>query len=113
MKRLRYALSLVVTALALGVGTSTFAADVPATSSQADLVKQALAKDAVCTKCHDENDNKSILAYYQTRHGVKADARTPGCQTCHGSSEAHVKNPQGVSPRPQPDRATRRARSCR
>jgi DmsE family decaheme c-type cytochrome len=66
-------------------------------------VKAALAKDAVCTKCHEENDNKPILAYYQTRHGVKADERTPGCQTCHGASDTHVKNPQGTSPRPLPD----------
>ena len=72
-------------------------------TSKDDRVKEALAKDAVCTKCHDESDNKPILSYYQTRHGVKADARTPGCQTCHGASDAHVKNPQGVTPRPLPD----------
>jgi DmsE family decaheme c-type cytochrome len=40
---------------------------------------------------------------YQTRHGVKADARTPGCQTCHGASDAHVRNPQGSRERPPPD----------
>jgi DmsE family decaheme c-type cytochrome len=34
---------------------------------------------------------------------VKADARTPGCQTCHGTSDAHVKNPQGSRVRPSPD----------
>ena len=34
--------------------------------------------DKVCTRCHDENDNKAVLSIYQTRHGVKADARTPG-----------------------------------
>ena len=33
----------------------------------------------------------------------KGRSATPGCQTCHGASDAHVKNPQGVSPRPQPD----------
>ena len=85
------------------MGASAFAADAPAVSAKDDRVKEALAKDAVCTKCHDENDNKPILSYYQTRHGVKADPRTPGCQTCHGASDAHVKNPQGVTPRPQPD----------
>ena len=30
---------------------------------------------------------------YQTRHGNKADARTPGCQNCHGESDKHIKDP--------------------
>jgi DmsE family decaheme c-type cytochrome len=71
-------------------------ADAPADDKSKD-------RDAVCTRCHDENDNKPILAIYQTRHGVKADARTPSCQSCHGPSEDHLKNPRGVSPRPQPE----------
>ena len=103
MKRFRNAVSLIVAVIGLGMGGSAFAADAQPAPPQDDRVKEALAKDAVCTKCHDENDNKPILAYYQSRHGVKADARTPGCQTCHGGSVAHVKNPQGVSPRPAPD----------
>jgi DmsE family decaheme c-type cytochrome len=64
---------------------------------------RTLAGDAVCTKCHDEADAKPILAMYKTRHGVKADNRTPGCQTCHGPSEAHVKNAAGASTRPAAD----------
>jgi DmsE family decaheme c-type cytochrome len=106
MKRFRDAVALVVTVIGLGLGGASFAADPPAAAAptaQDDRVKEALARDAVCTKCHDEADNKPILAYYQTRHGVKGDPRTPGCQTCHGGSVAHVKNPQGLSPRPQPD----------
>jgi DmsE family decaheme c-type cytochrome len=63
----------------------------------------ALKGDAVCTRCHDETEKKPILSIYKTRHGVKADVRTPGCQTCHGESDAHVKNPKGVEPRPQTD----------
>ena len=103
MNRLKIALSLTVAAIGICIGGVAFAADPPDKQAQEDLVKAALAKDAVCTKCHDENDNKPILSYYQTRHGVKADSRTPGCQTCHGTSNDHVKNPQGVSPRPHPD----------
>lgn len=61
-------------------------------------VKAALEKDAVCTACHDQNWPKPILAYYQTKHGNKADPRTPGCQTCHGPSEAHVKASGGEKP---------------
>jgi DmsE family decaheme c-type cytochrome len=30
---------------------------------------------------------------YQTKHGTTADARTPGCQTCHGASAGHLKDP--------------------
>ena len=65
--------------------------------------KDSMARDAVCTKCHDESDDKPILAIYQTRHGVKGDPRTPSCQSCHGNSERHVKNPEGTSTRPLPE----------
>jgi DmsE family decaheme c-type cytochrome len=53
---------------------------------------RSLKGDAVCTRCHDEAESRPILAIYQTRHGVKGDSRTPGCQTCHGSSEGHLKD---------------------
>ena len=53
----------------------------------------ALADDKVCTTCHDESWEKPILSIYQTRHGVKTDGRTPGCQTCHGTSDGHLKSP--------------------
>ena len=53
---------------------------------------RTLKGDAVCTRCHDESENKPILAMYTTRHGVKADGRTPGCQSCHGSSQSHLAN---------------------
>jgi len=52
-----------------------------------------LADDKVCTACHDASWEKPILSIYQTRHGVKGDARTPGCQSCHGTSAGHLKNP--------------------
>jgi DmsE family decaheme c-type cytochrome len=60
---------------------------------------RTLVGDAVCTKCHDQSDNKPVLSIYQTRHGVKADGRTPGCQSCHGASTAHVKNEANTDPR--------------
>lgn len=53
-------------------------------------LKDALARDAVCVECHDEMEAKPVLALYQTRHGVKADGRTPVCQDCHGESKAHA-----------------------
>jgi DmsE family decaheme c-type cytochrome len=50
-------------------------------------------QDAVCTLCHNESWPTPVLSIYQTRHGVKADSRTPGCRDCHGPSDAHLKSP--------------------
>lgn len=60
--------------------------------------------DAVCIDCHNEMEAKPILSIYRTRHGVKADRRTPDCVDCHGDSRAHAaKNlPKGTS-RPPSD----------
>lgn len=55
-------------------------------------VQRSLKGDAVCTRCHDESETKPILSIYQTKHGVKGDTRTPGCQSCHGASENHLKD---------------------
>jgi DmsE family decaheme c-type cytochrome len=74
----------------MGAITPALAADPPA-------VDRTLEGDAVCTKCHDQSWDKPILAIYQTRHGNKADERTPGCQTCHGASSSHLQSP-GNSP---------------
>ena len=70
---------------------------------QPEAADRSLSGDAVCTRCHDETESNPILSIYKTRHGVKADARTPGCQSCHGASQAHVKNPQGTQTRPLVD----------
>src|SRR6267154_2670022 len=78
------------------------AARAPAQEVQA-TADRSLAGDAMCTRCHDETESNPVLSIYKTRHGVKADARTPGCQSCHGASEAHVKNPQGTDVRPLVD----------
>jgi DmsE family decaheme c-type cytochrome len=96
----RYAMAAMVGAFlaSFTAGTGAAAADDAAQAAQARA-----KEDAVCTRCHDESDNKPILAIYQTRHGVAADARTPSCQSCHGPSEDHVRNPRGTSPRPTPD----------
>jgi DmsE family decaheme c-type cytochrome len=62
-----------------------------ANEGAAVLADRTLKGDKVCTECHDEHDNKAVLALYKGKHGVKGDARTPGCQSCHGTSDAHVK----------------------
>jgi DmsE family decaheme c-type cytochrome len=63
----------------------------PAAAADQAAVERAIRADAVCTKCHDETESRPVLSIYQTRHGVKADERTPSCQSCHGESERHVK----------------------
>jgi DmsE family decaheme c-type cytochrome len=81
-------------------------AALPVASSAADAprAKAALNKDAVCTKCHDETEQAPVLSMYQTKHGVRGDARAPTCQSCHGESERHVKGEgSGAALRPVPD----------
>jgi DmsE family decaheme c-type cytochrome len=62
-------------------------------------------KDAICTACHDETEKKPILSVYQTKHGVRGDAKTPTCQACHGESTPHVtgKSLDGSKNRPAPE----------
>ena len=63
---------------------------------------QVLTGDAKCTRCHDENDTYPVLAIGQTKHGTRADARTPSCTSCHGASEGHMNKPASGA-RPKPD----------
>ncbi|CAB1367700.1 DmsE family decaheme c-type cytochrome [Denitratisoma oestradiolicum] len=65
-----------------------------------DLV---LTGDAKCTRCHDETESYPVLAIGKTRHGVKTDARLPGCTGCHGESETHINKPEGQVERPKPE----------
>jgi hypothetical protein len=50
------------------LATSVAAADNPA--PQETMAQKALARDAVCTACHNENWRVPVLSLYQTRHGV-------------------------------------------
>jgi len=86
-------------AFVAGVGgvSAALAADVPA------ALEKSLKQDAVCTRCHDESETKPILSIYQTRHGVKADERTPTCQSCHGESKNHLGGNVEGKGRPKPD----------
>ncbi len=80
----------------LGVSATLWAAE-------ATQVQDAIKKEAVCTKCHDENEPTPLLSFYQTKHGVKGDPRTPTCQTCHGESEKHLKGDPNVKGRAATD----------
>jgi DmsE family decaheme c-type cytochrome len=97
MKRPRH----ILLALAALAGMLLFGNSTDAVSQdRKDLV---LRGDAQCTRCHDESDAFPVLAIGQTRHGVKADGRTPSCTSCHGESDRHVHKPEGVTERPPPD----------
>ncbi len=76
----------------------------PVLAAQAPLEAPSRAsKDAICTSCHDENSSDPILAIYQTQHGVKADPRTPACQSCHGDSAKHLRMDPGQTSLAAPD----------
>jgi DmsE family decaheme c-type cytochrome len=77
--------------------------DLGSTPSRSVTASDALKKDAICTRCHDENEPAPVLSLYQTKHGVRGDSRTPGCQSCHGDSDKHVKGDPKVKGRPSPD----------
>ncbi|MGE5492472.1 MAG: DmsE family decaheme c-type cytochrome [Actinomycetota bacterium] len=98
-------------AAGLALGNGAMAADnaKPAKPAPKDLI---LKGDAKCTGCHDESDeptpsmldlHPSVLAIGKTRHGTKADGRTPTCTDCHGDSEKHM-NYKGSEKPPKPDR---------
>jgi DmsE family decaheme c-type cytochrome len=61
--------------------------------SAAQSSREHLAQDAKCTRCHDENESKPVLAFFQTPMGVTGDPRTPTCESCHGPSLAHLRGP--------------------
>ena len=63
-----------------------------------------LKGDAQCTRCHGPDDDYPVLSIAQTRHGVRADERTPTCTSCHGSSDTHMNKPADAKERPKPDR---------
>jgi DmsE family decaheme c-type cytochrome len=65
-----------------------------------DLV---LNGDAKCTRCHDENDSFPVLAIGKTKHGTRADSRTPTCTSCHGASDGHMNHKSGGGARPKPE----------
>ena len=82
-------LSLVMAALCLVAGS-------PAAADAKDLV---LKGDAKCTACHDEADAPELLGIGRTKHGTRADGRTPTCTNCHGESKGHAES-KGTQPKP-------------
>ena len=83
------------------VSAALFAAVAPMTTSAAETAKAEVKlpdRDKMCTACHNESWRTPVLSIYQTKHGVSGDSRTPGCQSCHGASEGHLKQGPATSP---------------
>lgn len=108
MKLTRYAAIFLTLLCAAGYSSSALAAR-EANPDAKDLI---LKGDAKCTGCHDEADepvptmlelHPSVLSIGKTKHGTKADGRTPTCTDCHGTSEDHL-GYKGSGKPPKPDR---------
>ncbi|AKU13966.1 decaheme c-type cytochrome, DmsE family [Azoarcus sp. CIB] len=98
MKKMRSLLAVLACIGSLCSG-AVYAADAPKEAPK-DIV---LAGDAKCTSCHDEADAPGVLHIGKTKHGTRADGRTPTCTDCHGDSDKHV-NYKGSDKPPKPDR---------
>jgi len=72
--------------LAIGIGLA-------ALTGPASAAKDAEAS-AVCAGCHEEHQTQMKLH----PHSVSADARTPTCVSCHGTSEEHMGDPAEKKP---------------
>ena len=88
---------------ALAASAVLFLAVHPQAILAAERPDLVLKGDAKCTRCHDASDDYPVLAIGQTRHGVKADGRTPSCTSCHGESDRHANKPADANERPHPD----------
>ncbi|MEO5335149.1 MAG: DmsE family decaheme c-type cytochrome [Magnetococcus sp. YQC-5] len=90
--------------LCIAIGLLPSAPPVEAQEVQPLRKDTVLRGDAECTFCHEEEDSASVLAIGKTKHGTLADKRTPTCTSCHGASQAHMKQKQpGDNKRPKPD----------
>lgn len=83
------------------LGTALLSGAAYAADAPKDLV---LNGDAKCTACHDEGDAPGLLAIGKTKHGTRADGRTPSCTSCHGDSASHTGYKGSAKP-PAPDRS--------
>jgi DmsE family decaheme c-type cytochrome len=100
MNELTRGLRFYLQALALAVLGAVFVSAAVAQQPRQDKV---LKGDAQCTRCHDETEEYPVLAIAKTKHGTRADGRTPTCTSCHGESNLHVNRPPDAKERPKPD----------
>lgn len=112
MRQLRNALAFCMLLGALGAAPAALAA-ADAGGDKKPAPKDLILKgDARCTGCHDEADDApptmlelhpSVLSIGKTKHGTRADGRTPTCTDCHGESDKHASH-KGKGKPPHPDR---------
>ncbi len=95
--------ALVAFALACGLTQGALAAD-DAAPRREPPKDRILARDAVCTRCHDETETYPIFNIARSAHGTRADARAPTCVNCHGESPNHIHRPPGLKDRPKTER---------
>jgi len=55
--------------------------------------------DSRCTTCHSASGFPQLLGIGRTKHGTRADGRTPTCTICHGESKGHAE-PAGEQAKP-------------
>ena len=74
----------------------------PARRQVQDLIMEG---DARCTRCHSDVNGDEVELYpitpiAKTKHGTRADKRTPTCVSCHGNSDAHLRRVGQTRPLP-------------
>lgn len=98
--------AVVATLLAAAINNvAALESEAPAKRVVNDII---MSGDARCTRCHSdvnggEVDNYPILPIGRTKHGTRADTRTPTCVSCHGESDQHVRAKGKGTDRPLPD----------
>ncbi|WP_136416656.1 MULTISPECIES: DmsE family decaheme c-type cytochrome [Oxalobacteraceae] len=92
----------VVTLVTFAIGVAGIAPAFAADAAKPGATDLVLKGDAKCTACHDEADSPKLLAIGKTRHGTRADERTPTCTKCHGDSDKHA-DYKGKDKPPKPD----------
>jgi DmsE family decaheme c-type cytochrome len=103
LQRLRVGLLHGFVVLLLAAFVLPGAAFAQASGDEEEYEDLALTGDNVCTRCHDDADDPNLMKIGRTKHGTRADGRTPTCTSCHGESRAHLDNPDGGDVRPLPD----------
>ncbi len=91
-------LSLMVATMCLVVGPAV-AAD-PQFKPATDAKGLVLNGDEQCTVCHDVAGSPELMGIGKTKHGTRADPRTPSCTSCHGESKAHAEATGSTQPKP-------------
>ena len=90
---------LLTSLMAVAVATAGISARAPASPPSKQHAPQSGYVGAeTCVGCHENYDTTVT----PTKHGFKANERTPmaqrGCESCHGPGEAHAGDPEKVKP---------------